>query len=184
MRTVTTLLAVLMLATLLAPAVQGKVVKSGINSFAISIEVILPDTPEAVYDATTGDISGWWDHHFSKAPAKFFIEPRPGGGFYEIFDESGDGVLHGTVTWAQRGRSLRIVGPLGLAGNAVTGVWTLTYAPEGEEGTKTKLSLDGRMSGALEEGWAEIVDSVWKHFLVDQLQPYIAEGRHRQDKKQ
>ena len=179
MRPASTTLAVLLLATLLAPAAQGKVVKSGVNSFAIEITVILPDTPEAVYDATTGDISGWWDHHFSEKPARFFIEPKPGGGFYEIFDESGDGVLHGTVTWAQRGTSLRIVGPLGLAGNAVTGVWTLTYAPEGEAGTKTRLALDGRMSGALEEGWAEIVDSVWRHFLVEQLTPYIEQGKHR-----
>lgn len=179
MRTETTILAVLLLLALSPAAVRGEVVKKDADNFAIKIDVILPDTPEAVYDATTGDISGWWDHHFSEKPAKFYIEPRPGGGFCEIFDESGDGVLHGTVTWARRGKTLRIVGPLGLAGNAVTGVWTLTYAPEGEEGTKTKLSLDGRMSGALEEGWAEAVDSVWKHFLVEQLKPYIEQGKHK-----
>lgn len=176
-RHATTLLAVLLLVLLLPAAASGEVVKKSSDAFAIRIEVILPDTPEAVYDATTGDISGWWDHHFSEKPLKFFIEARPGGGFYEIFDESGDGVLHGTVTWAQRGKSLRLVGPLGLAGNAVTGVWTLTYEPHGEKGTR--LTLDGRMSGALEEGWAEVVDSVWNHFLVEQLKPYVEQGKHR-----
>jgi len=179
MRPVTNVIVVVLLLLLAPAALRGEVVKKDGDSFAISIDVVLPDTPEAVYDATTGDISGWWDHHFSEKPVKFYIEPKPSGGFYEIFDESGDGVLHGTVTWAQRGKSLRIVGPLGLAGNAVTGVWTLTYAPEGEDGAKTKLTLDGRMSGALEEGWAEIVDSVWRHFLVDRLEPYITEGKHK-----
>jgi hypothetical protein len=171
------ILAVLLLTLLLPVAARGEVVKSGHNSFIIKQVVILPDTPEAIYDATTGDISDWWDHHFSEKPAKFFIEAKPGGGFYEIFDESGDGVLHGTVTWAQRGKSLRFTGPLGLAGNAVSGVWTLTYEPHGEKGTK--LILDGRMAGALEEGWAEVVDSVWKHFLVEQLKPYVEQGKNR-----
>jgi len=170
-------LAVLLLLFLLPGTVQGKVVKKSSDSFSIKQEVILPDTTEAIYDATTGDISGWWDHHFSEKPLRFFIEARPGGGFYEIFDESGDGVLHGTVTWARRGESLRFTGPLGLAGNAVTAVWTLTYEPHGEKGTK--LTLDGRMSGALEEGWAEIVDSVWKHFLVERLKPYVEQGKHK-----
>lgn len=172
-----TLVAVLLLVMLFPGAARGEVVTKSSDSFTIRQEVILPDTPEAVYDATTGDISGWWDHHFSEKPLKFFIEARPGGGFYEIFDESGDGVLHGTVTWAQRGKSLRFTGPLGLAGNAVTAVWTLTYEPHGEK--ETKLTLDGRMSGTLEEGWAEAVDSVWRHFLVERLKPYVEQGKHR-----
>jgi len=179
-KTAMTVLAVVSLVLLLPGAARGEVVKKSSDSFTIKVEVILPDTPEAVYDASTGDISGWWDHHFSEKPARFFIEARPGGSFLEIFDESGDGVLHGTVTWARRGKSLRFTGPLGLAGNAVIAVWTLTYEPHGEKGTK--LTLDGRMSGALEEGWPEAVDSVWKHFLVEQLKPYVEQGKHRKNK--
>ncbi len=175
----TILFAVLLLALLFPGAARGEVVTNSSSSFTIRQAVILPDTPEAVYDATTGDISGWWDHHFSEKPLKFFIEARPGGGFYEIFDESGDGVLHGTVTWARRGKLLRFTGPLGLAGNAVTAVWTLTYEPHGEK--ETKLTLDGRMSGTLEEGWAEAVDSVWRHFLVERLKPYVEQGKHRKE---
>jgi hypothetical protein len=47
--------------------------------------------PEAVYDAATGDISGWWDHYTSEHPKKLYLEAKPGGGFYEIFNDSGDG---------------------------------------------------------------------------------------------
>ncbi len=32
------------------------------------------------------EFSAWLDHSFSDKPLKIFIEARPGGGFYEIFD--------------------------------------------------------------------------------------------------
>ena len=35
-----------------------------------------------------------------------YIEPRPGGGFIEIFDDEGNGVLHATVIYADRGKLL------------------------------------------------------------------------------
>jgi len=82
---------------------ETKELKTG--AFQIVQEVVLPASPEAVYDAATGDISGWWDHHVSDHPKKLYIEAKPGGGFWEIFDDSGDGVLHATVIYAERGAS-------------------------------------------------------------------------------
>lgn len=41
-------------------------------------------------------------------------------------------------------------------------------------GTRATMTL-----AILEEGWAEAVDSVWKHFLVEQLKPYVEQGKHR-----
>ena len=76
-----------------------------VKGFVFQIEQDLPGAPEIIYDAITGDISGWWDHSFSQNPKKFYIEAKPGGGFYEIFDDSGDGVLHGTVIYAKRGKA-------------------------------------------------------------------------------
>jgi len=61
-------------------------------------------SPEIIFDAITGDISPWWDHTYSEKPVKLFIEPRPGGHFLEVFNEQGDGVIHATVTGAQRGK--------------------------------------------------------------------------------
>lgn len=87
--------------------------------FSFDKEVTLPGTPEQIFDAATGDISGWWDHSFSEKPKKFFIEAKPGGGFWEIFDDEGNGVLHATVIYSQRGKMIRFDGPLGLSGRAV-----------------------------------------------------------------
>ena len=61
--------------------------KTKYDVFSFDKKVILPGTPETIFDAVTGDISGWWDHSFSDNPKEFFIEPVPGGGFWEIFDE-------------------------------------------------------------------------------------------------
>lgn len=155
---------------------HSKVTYKSDTAFSIEREVILPLTPTEAYDVMTGDISGWWDHKFSEAPTQFFIDPKPGGGFYEIFDDGGDGVLHGTVIYAQRGKLLRFEGPLGFSGKAVNLVMTYAYEAD-EAGTRVKLTVNA--AGRIEEGWAEAVDRLWYHFLIEQLKPYVESGRYR-----
>ncbi|MCK7528497.1 MAG: hypothetical protein MZV64_68495 [Ignavibacteriales bacterium] len=77
-------------------------------SFSFDKEVTLPGTPEVIFDAVTGDISGWWDHSFTDNPKEFYIEPVPGGGFWEIFDDEGNGVLHARVIYADRGKDASV----------------------------------------------------------------------------
>ena len=99
-----------------------------VGAFAFEHSLMLPGSPEEIYDAATGDISGWWDHSLSGDPARFVLEPWPGGRFLETFEEgSTDGVIHATVTLARRGEVLRFEGPLGLAGHAIDGVYTYRF---------------------------------------------------------
>lgn len=144
------------------------------TAFMFQMELTLPGSPESIYDAITGDISGWWDHKFSEKPAEFYIDPKPGGGFYEIFDESGDGVLHATVIYAHRGKLLRLDGPLGLTGRAVHVVYTLSFASAGSDSTKVGLEVHG--SGEFEPNIPGVVENVWKHFLFERFKPFV-EGR-------
>ena len=130
-----------------------------------------PGNPVFVYDHLTGDISDWWDHSFSPKPHKLYIDARPGGGFYEIFDESGDGAKHATVIFAKRGEMLRMEGPLGLSGQAVTLVCTYTLTDVGEESTLLTLQVNG--AGEFSEETPEVVKQVWEHFLWEQFKPYI-----------
>jgi uncharacterized protein YndB with AHSA1/START domain len=146
------------------------------GAFTVEQEIVLPGSPAEVYDAVTGDISGWWDHSFSQHPYRFYIEPRPGGGFWEIFDADGNGVRHAVVTAADRGKLLRFEGPLGLAGNALHMVTTYTLEPAGSDSTRLKLSIHA--AGELQEGWPATVDAVWKHFLSERLLPYLEAGQH------
>jgi len=153
---------------------ETKELKTG--AFQIQQELILPASPEAVYDAVTGDISGWWDHSFSEHPKRLFIEPKPGGGFWEIFDDAGNGVLHARVIYADRGKVLRFTGPLGLSGQAADVVTTYEFLPD-PAGTKLRLTCN--VSGQINEGQDKIVDSVWHHFLFERLKPYIESGAYK-----
>ncbi|MBK7632112.1 MAG: hypothetical protein IPJ23_15690 [Ignavibacteriales bacterium] len=54
------------------PAQQTDKSKPRYDIFSFNKEVILPGTPVQIFDAATGDISGWWDHSFSDNPKKVF----------------------------------------------------------------------------------------------------------------
>lgn len=135
--------------------------------------VMIKATPAEVYSAMTGDISGWWDHSWSEHPYKFYIEGKPGGGFYELFDEAGNGVLHATVIAAVPGKMLRLDGPLGLAGRAVKVVTTYEYEASGDS---TKVTITCNMSGQIDMEWAQLVDKVQRHFIEERLKVYMENG--------
>ena len=143
------------------------------HTFSFEMNFSYPGDPAFVYDHLTGDISSWWDHSFSEKPYKLFIDARPGGGFYEIFNESGDGALHATVIFAERGKMLRMEGPLGLSGQALTLV--CTYTLKAIDTNSTQLTLNVNASGESTDETPHIVRQVWEHFLWEQFKPYIEE---------
>ena len=145
--------------------------------FSFEQQLTLPGTTTQIYDAITGDISGWWDHTFSETPYKLYIEAIPGGGFYEIFNAGGDGVKHATVILSDRGKMLRFDGPLGLSGKAIQMVTTYEFTAAGADSTTLKLSVHG--AGEVDEGLPAIVESVWKHFLFERFKPYIESGDYK-----
>jgi hypothetical protein len=144
------------------------------GGFTVTQKLMLPGKPERVYDAITGDILPWWDHHFSEKPLAFFIEPWPGGGFYELFGKHGNGVKHATVLWAERGKRLRFEGPLGLSGNATMFVCTYDLVAKGDS---TEITLTAAGAGKVDEGWPGGIDGVWRHFLYEGLKPYVESGK-------
>jgi uncharacterized protein YndB with AHSA1/START domain len=160
--------------TLIAQNEQNTI--SEYDVFYFDKEVTLPGTPEEIFDVVTGDISGWWDHHMSEHPKKLFIDAFPGGGFWEIFDDQGNGVQHARVIYADRGKLLRFDGPLGLSGKAIQIVTTYAFKPVGNDSTLFKVSVHA--AGEVDEGVPEIVESVWNHFIFEQLEPYIKSGKN------
>ncbi len=153
-----------------APILHAEVKSLTLGGFEFSNAITVPGTPEAVFDLFTGDILPWWDHHFVEKPKKLYIEPKPGGGFYEIFDDAGHGVLHATVIYADRGKALRMVGPLGLSGHPLDLVCSLEF--EAIEEGRTGVKLTVRAAGEMQEGWGALIEEVWQHFLVEQFKPY------------
>ncbi|MBU0741340.1 SRPBCC domain-containing protein [bacterium] len=160
-------------------AISAGAAESPAGAFSFRVEVAVPGQPGAVYDATFGDVTGWWDHSMSGDPLRMYIEPKPGGAFMEIFDESGDGVRHAVVTYAKRGEMLRFEGPLGLAGNSLHMVTTWTFA-DAEEG-HTLVAVEVHAAGEVDARWPAVIERTWVHFLVDRLKPYLEGGGAAQD---
>jgi hypothetical protein len=172
-----TLVLPVFLSTLLVPhVVRAEARQLSYGAFEVVQRVELPGTPEEIFDAVTGDISGWWDHTFSGSPARLFIEPEVGGGFWELFDEEGNGVRHAVVIGCDRGKMLRLEGPLGFAGYALSMVHTYEFSALDAQRTELKVTVHG--AGELEEGWVDAVEGVWRHFIVEQLEPWVKAGKH------
>jgi hypothetical protein len=165
------------MAVALLPAIgHGEQKSLATGAFEVTQRVVLPGTPEEIFDAFTGDVSGWWDHTFSGDPARLFIEPKVGGGFWELYDDEGNGIRHAVVIGCDRGKMLRLEGPLGFAGHALSMVHTFEFTPL--DGNRTALKVTVRGNGELEEGWVSAVEGVWHHFLVEQFQPWVESGSH------
>jgi hypothetical protein len=169
-----TLLPCLVVGLLVASSAAAAPQERPYGAFSVEKTVVLPGTPAAIYDAATGDISGWWDHSFSESPKRFVIEAKPGGGFWEIFDDSGDGVKHATVIFAKRGEMLRFQGPLGLSGRALLIVHTYTFEAAGPDSTRLTVTVNA--SGEVEPGLPETVDRVWDHFILNRFAAYVNAG--------
>ncbi len=161
-------------ALLLSSAIAATPEEFPVKGFSFTQEITLPVSPDSAFDFMTGDISGWWDHSFSDNPKKLFIDRTPGGAYWEIFDDAGNGVKHATVIFADRGKKFRMEGPLGLSGRAFQGVYTYDYEaiPTG-----TKVTLTVNMLGQLDAEFAGVVQQVWNHFLVERLVPYVEKVR-------
>ncbi|MEO1037930.1 MAG: SRPBCC domain-containing protein [Pseudomonadota bacterium] len=147
-----------------------------VQGFRASVVVNIAAEPQVVFEAATGDITGWWDHSFALQPAELVIEPRFGGRFYErSSDGLDDGALHATVIYVDAPNALRLHGPLGLSGRAVDMVssWTLEPRDGG-----TRFTVDLSINGEVDAQLAGVVRSVWVHFIEGRLKPYVEAGCH------
>lgn len=152
------------------------------QGFSTRFTVEIDAPVSEVFDAATGDVTGWWDHSYWPDPAEMVIEPRFDGRFYERFEPgSDDGMLHARVIFVQAPNQLRLHGPLGLSGRAFDMVtsWTLAEM-QTETGSATRFTVDLRMAGEVDAEVAGAVRSVWLHFIDGRLKPWVEAGCHRQ----
>ncbi|MFQ5967318.1 MAG: SRPBCC domain-containing protein [Acidimicrobiia bacterium] len=85
---------------------------------AVEIEIRAPR--ERVWKALTEEVGAWWSHTYRDDIVGVYLEPWPGGRFYEKFDEDGNGGLYATVTYAEYPSLIRYQGPMGMPGSQLT----------------------------------------------------------------
>jgi hypothetical protein len=150
-----------------APIPAGaEVVSSGDSGF-VSHNEVLVDVPAAEAWTAMLQPGSWWngDHTYSGNATNLTIAPRAGGCFCEVVPAAGgkpEGQIeHMRVIYVAPGATMRLTGGLGpLQSEAVTGVLTMTLAPEGE---LTRITWDYVVGGYMRLQTAEIAP------LVDQV---------------
>jgi hypothetical protein len=168
---------ILLLMILIASPAGAELTESPSGAFTVTHETVVAGTPDVVWAEFTGDVSGWWDHTQGENPTNLVIDDFAGGHFYEHFDEGGkNGVVHADIIYADAGRKLIMDGPLGFAGHPLQLTITIEFVPEGVD--RTRVAVTCRGAGQLEEGWAEVVDRVWHHFLIERFQPWMEALAH------
>lgn len=140
---------------------RGDVVSRGDHGFQLRIEVIVAAPPEQVFEALVNRVGAWWDpaHTFGGDASRLSIDARPGGCFCEQL--SGGAVQHLVVSYADRGRQLRLLGGLGpLQELGVGGALSFSLTSSEEV---TAVVVTYNVSGFFPEGtadWAPAVDCV------------------------
>ncbi len=169
MKTTTILFMILILNACNSEHINEK--SNTLTTFSFSFESRINSNNYAVFDTLTGNVKPWWDHTFSKDPKILYIDSHPGGSFMEIFDDKGNGVRHAVITASERGKLLRMEGPLGLAGHAILLVTTIEL--KSIDKNTTLLTLSVHASGEIKPDWTAVVEKVWRHFINERLKPYI-----------
>jgi len=154
---------------------MGELLEQTETSFVSRHEISLPVSPDAAYEAATGDLRAWWDHTMFGAPETLYLDARAGGHFLEEKTKGGDSVLHATVIFAEKGKRLTYRGPLGFNLFPLSLVVSLTFDP-GEATETTKLTVITRGLGAVPNPSQAFsaIDQVMAHFYGAQLKKYLS----------
>jgi hypothetical protein len=170
--------AVAILVIVLGPGpARAEVADSSATGFLVRNEVVVRALPGTVYAALVERIGSWWDseHTFSGDARNLSLEAKPGGCLCERLP-GGGGVRHLTVVYAQPGRTLRLLGPMGpLQAQGVAGSMTWALG-EAQGSTKVVLSysVGGYVPGGIQT-MAGPVDAMLRALLL-RLKSYVETG--------
>ena len=139
----------------------------------IEQEVVIAAEPERVFEAMTDGVNSWWAHGYESPRSTVHLEPQAGGRFYEDFGPGRGSAYFATVTYCDRGKKLRLMGPMGMSG-PVVGTMNFDLEPEAG-GTRVKLSH--QIMGAVDEETRQGYTSGWRELLGVHLRRFVEEGK-------
>ena len=160
----------LIMLSMVASPVAAKVVHSGPNSLEIEHKVDLTVPPDQAWNAFE-QIGSWWsdEHTYSGKAANMRLALSLGACFCEIFEETGGGIEHLRVVYAEPGKRAVLTGSLGpLLYEATSAVMDLKVAPAPGG---SRVTMNYRASGFYKgnaAAMAPLVDKV----LGEQLERY------------
>lgn len=146
------------------------------SSTPVEVCLTLHATPDRVFKAVTSDVDSWWSQRDSKE-SHVCMEPYVNGRFFEAFNEVGQGILYGTVTYIKQDEEIRLKGTMGWQDRAAE-----TPARDGfiritltDEQSATRLSVSHSFDGAADHATRLDYQRRWKDLLERHLKPFIEE---------
>lgn len=130
--------------------------KPNVDQFKMEQEIIIAAPRDRVFRALTDEIDCWYPHTCDKVRPMFTLDPKPGGLFCEMYNET-DGYVWGHVTCIRRPRTLHIRGMIGV--KAAIDNLVKFELEERDGGTLIKFSHEGH--GLCEPGWDVDWDFGW-----------------------
>ena len=152
----------LLLALGLIATARAEVKDSSASGFTVENKRVVPVAPEAAFKVLVDDVDRWWpkDHSWWGTEAKFSIDPRAGGCFFER--GGAREAMHMLVTFVDPPRLIRLTGGLGpLQGMGFQGALEVRLAPQ--DGGGTEITLWYRAGGYTPDdisGLVKVVDQV------------------------
>ncbi|MEM6511651.1 MAG: SRPBCC family protein [Pseudomonadota bacterium] len=161
---------------------NAELTSSTTSGFTTVNEAIIDSDVATVWAVATQRIGDWWhpSHTISGDASRMSIDAVPQGCFCESLGEN-QGIVHLTVTFAQRPRLLRMtggLGPLGLMGVNGNMLWEIE--PDGEQ---TRVRFSYNVGGYSPDGLDSIapaVDSVIGEALT-RLKAFVETGQPSAD---
>jgi len=88
------------------------------------VEIWIDAKPDVVWEKAIHEIDKWWKTNLHEPSLGVYIEPQVGGRYWEKFDDDGNGVLLGTITYMEAPSTIHFTASSGMAGIALgTNTW-------------------------------------------------------------
>lgn len=146
---------------LVAGTAQARVLDSAKNGFTVENSATAPVDARTAWNGLVKHVDAWWpkEHSWFGKDGRFSITARAGGCFCEI--AGARQVQHMTVSFADPGKLLRMLGGLGpLQGMGLSGTLDWSFAPA-DAGTRLTLRyIAGGYSQSDLAKFAPVVDQV------------------------
>ncbi len=134
-----------------------------VKAFQHIEEIAVDASPKKVWDALLSPEEWFGFDPDKKKWPKTSLKAKPGEPFKVKFP-NGTSMVHGTVTYVEPGKLLRLSGQFGLTHLAVNCVFIFELQPQ-EDGAKTLLRLGRRVFGYIDDTVEERTKGGWKHML-------------------
>ena len=137
----------------------------------VSIWIDAP--PEITWQKGVYEVNSWWRSNLRENSLGVIIEPRVGGRFWQKYDEEGNGVLYGTVSYLNAPKAIHLTNAFGMAGISVwTNTWRLFPQDEG-----TLFQYTNQILSELPERYMSSRYKALTRELLNSLKEYVENSK-------